>query len=76
MKIQNKKEIKLTVEDLENLVAGTLMQEMGINIPNEVNCFKIKFDWKVVNKPYPCGIHDVCDRHEFDGVKVVFEHEY
>ena len=64
MKIQNKKEIELTVEDLENMVCGILMKEMNLN-------GSMNFNWRVINKPIKSGMYDSMDHHVFDGVKIV-----
>jgi len=68
MEIQNKKEITLSVKDVQNILFDHLTKEHSLN--GDFN-----FDFVVINKPYPCGIHDACDRHEFDGVKIVVTHE-
>jgi len=68
MEIQNKKEITLSVQDVQDILFDHLTSEHKLS--GDFN-----FTFNVVNKPYPCGTHDVCDRHEFDGVKIVVTHE-
>lgn len=67
MKIQNKKEIVLSVEDVQNILFDHLTKEYKLD--GDFN-----FDFIVVNKPYPCGMYDGCDRYEFDRVKIVVTH--
>ena len=68
MKIQNKKEISLSVQDVQDILFDHLTKQHKLS--GDFN-----FDFVVINKPYPCGIHDACDRYEFDGVKIVVTHE-
>jgi len=63
MKIKNKIEIDLSVEDIKEILYAKLRKTYGEA--------EYSFNFKVVNKPYPCGMYDSCDRHEFDGVKIV-----
>lgn len=59
------KTIEFSIQELEEILTSHLEQEY--NIVGETS-----FNFKVINKPYPCGAyHDLCDRHEFDGVKIV-----
>jgi len=68
MEIQNKKEITLSVKDVQDILFDHLTKEHSLN--GDFN-----FDFVVVNKPYSCGMYDSCDRHEFDGVKIVVTHD-
>ena len=68
MKIQNKKEIALSVLDVQDILFDHLTKEHKLS--GDFN-----FDFVVINKPYPCGMYDSCDRHEFDGVKIVVTHD-
>ena len=63
MLVKNKIEIELSIEDLERIIYESLRKGYGDG--------EYSFDFKVVNKPYPCGLYDSCDRHEFNGVKIV-----
>ena len=67
MKIQNTKEIELSVDDVTEAIMRYLNTFQGIPLDSE---FKINFN--VVNKiipgPYPS---DGYDNHVFDGVRVV-----
>ena len=67
MEIKSKKEIVLSIKDVQDILFDHLTKEHKLS--GDFN-----FNFNVVNKPYPCGIHDVCDRHEFDGVKIVVTH--
>lgn len=67
MQISNKKEILLSVEDVQNILFDHLTKEYKLD--GDFN-----FDFIVVNKPYPCGMYDGCDRYEFDRVKIVVTH--
>ena len=64
MKIQNKTEIDLSIDNLRDIIISHLKKE-------GVDGKAWDFDFRVVNKPYSCGMHDSYDRHEFDGVKIV-----
>jgi hypothetical protein len=68
MEIQTKKDITLSVKDVQDILFDHFTKEHRLN--GDFN-----FDFVVINKPYPCGIHDVCDRHEFNGVKIVVTHD-
>lgn len=63
MKVKNKIEIDLSVEDIKQILYDSLRKTYGEG--------EYSFDFKVVNKPYPCGMYDSCDRHEFDSLKIV-----
>ncbi len=66
MKMQIKREIEFSTEELEQILIEYLDKEYRLS-------GDIDFTFKVVNKPYPCGVYDSCDRHEFDGVKIVIK---
>lgn len=70
MKMPNIKktvEITFSTEDLEQILIDYL--DKNYNMVGESD-----FTFKVVNRPYPCGAYnDLCDRHEFDCVKVVMK---
>jgi len=68
MKIQNKKEIVLSVQDVQDIIFDHFTKEHKLS-------GGFNFDFVVVNKPFRSGIHDSCDRYEFDGVKIVVTHE-
>jgi hypothetical protein len=68
MEIQTKKEITLSVKDVQDILFDHLTRQYRLD--GDFN-----FDFVVINKPYPCGIHDACDRYEFDRVKIVVTHE-
>ena len=68
MKIQNKKEIILSVKDVQDIIFDHLTRQYRLD--GDFN-----FDFVVINKPYSCGMYDSCDRYEFDGVKIVVTHE-
>ena len=64
MQIKNQYVIELTVQDAEWIIKNNLSERYGEG--------EYELDFKVVNKPYPCGAYfDSCDNHVFDGVKVV-----
>lgn len=63
MKVKNKIEIDLSVEDIKEILYAKLRTIYGEG--------EYSFDFKVVNKPYPCGMYDSCDRHELDSLKIV-----
>lgn len=63
MLVQNKIEIQLTVEDVQNIIYEHFRKGYGDG--------DYSFNFKVVNRPYASGIYDTCDRHEFDGIKMV-----
>ena len=63
MKVKNKIEIDLSVEDIKQMLYDNLKKTYGDG--------EYSFDFKVVNKPYPCGMYDSCDRHEFDSLRIV-----
>jgi len=63
MKIQNKKEIDLTEEDIKNILYEYLRKEHGDG--------EYSFRFKVVNKPIKSGIYDTMDNHVFDSIQVI-----
>lgn len=65
MKIQNKKEIDLTEEDIKNILYEYLRKEHGDG--------EYSFRFRVVNKPINSSLYpsDSIDRYVFDGAKVV-----
>lgn len=67
MRVQNKIEIQLSIEDIEKIVYEKLKQTYGEG--------EYSFDFKVINKPYPCGMYDSCDKHEFDSLKIVITNQ-
>jgi hypothetical protein len=62
MKIQNKKEIDLTEEDIKNILYEYLRKEHGDG--------EYSFRFKVVNKPIRSGMYDSMDNHVFDSIQV------
>jgi hypothetical protein len=63
MKIQNKKEIDLTEEDIKNILYEYLYKEHGDG--------EYSFKFKVVNKPIRSGMYDSMDNHVFDSIQVI-----
>jgi hypothetical protein len=63
MKIQNKKEIDLTEEDIKNILYEYLRKEHGDG--------EYSFRFRVVNKPIRSGIYDTMDNHVFDSIQVI-----
>jgi hypothetical protein len=63
MKVQNKKEIELSEDDIKNILYEYLRKEHGDG--------EYSFKFKVVNKPIRSGMYDSMDHHVFDGVKIV-----
>jgi hypothetical protein len=63
MKIQNKKEIDLTEEDIKNILYEYLRKEHGDG--------EYSFRFRVVNKPIRSGIYDTMDNHVFDSTQVI-----
>lgn len=63
MKIQNKKEIDLTEEDIKNILYEYLRKEHGDG--------EYSFRFRVVNKPIRSGIYDTIDNHVFDSIQVI-----
>lgn len=62
MKIQNKKEIDLTEEDIKNILYEYLRKEHGDG--------EYSFRFKVINKPIRSGMYDSMDNHVFDSIQV------
>lgn len=63
MQIQNKKEIKLSIEDLTKIVSDYLSKEHQIY--GTIRC-----DWMVKNKPIATSWRDSMDNYVFDGVDI------
>ena len=65
MLVQNKTVIELTVQDAEKIIYENLRKKYGDG--------EYAINFRVINKPYSSGVYmgDTCDKHEFDGVKVV-----
>jgi hypothetical protein len=68
MKIQNKTEIDLTVEDVKVAIAKYLQELQNLSLDNE-----LIMHFHVINKPtqHPMYISDTSDKFVFDGVTVV-----
>ena len=68
MKIQNKTEIDLTVEDVKIAIAKYLQESQNLSLDNE-----LIMHFHVINKPtqHPMYISDTLDKFVFDGVTVV-----
>ena len=64
MKMQNKREIELSVQDIQEILFDYLTKEHKLS-------GEFTFNFNVVNKPSGFGIRDTIDHYEFDGVKVV-----
>ncbi len=62
MKIQNKKEIELSEDDIKNILYEYLRKEHGDG--------EYSFRFKVVNKPIRSGMYDSMDNHVFDSIQV------
>jgi hypothetical protein len=62
MKIQNKKEIELSEDDIKNILYEYLRKEHGDG--------EYSFRFKVVNKPIRSGMYDSMDNHVFDTIQV------
>ena len=68
MKIQDKKEIVLSVEDVQDILFDHLTKEHKLS--GDFN-----FDFVVARKSFPSQYpSDSNYRHEFDGVKIVVTH--
>ena len=68
MKIQNKKEIALSVQDVQDILFDHLTKEHKLS--GDFN-----FDFVVARKSFPSQYpSDSNYRHEFDGVKIVVTH--
>lgn len=70
MKIQNKTEIDLSIDNLRDIIVSHLKKE-------GMDGKAWDFDFRVVNKPIRSSQYysDSIDRHEFDGVKVMVSNE-
>jgi hypothetical protein len=68
MKIQNKTEIDLTVEDVKIAIAKYLQESQNLSLDNG-----LIMHFHVINKPtqHPMYISDTLDKFVFDGVTVV-----
>ena len=66
MKINNKKHISLTTEDVKDLLIQQLYHSQGIS-----GIFDVKF--KIVNKPIGLNIRDNMDHWVFDGAEIVID---
>jgi hypothetical protein len=68
MKIQNKTEIDLSVEDVKAAIAKYLQESQNLSLNNE-----LIMHFHVINKPtqHPMYISDTLDKFVFDGVTVV-----
>jgi hypothetical protein len=62
MKIQNKKEIELSEDDIKNILYAFLRQEHGDG--------EYSFRFNIVNKPIRSGMYDSMDNHVFDSIQV------
>jgi len=69
MEIQNKKEIILSVQDVQDILFDHLTSEHKLS--GDFN-FNFVVARKQIPSQYPS---DSYDRHEFDGVKIVVTHE-
>lgn len=69
MKIQNKTEIELTVEDVKTAIAQYLQKSQDISLTNEL----LTMHFHIVNKPtqHPTYLSDTVNKFVFDGVTVV-----
>lgn len=70
MKIQNKKEIELSTDDITMAIMKWIAEQEHISLDCE-----FKIDYRVVNKPIPIDYRDNMDNHVFDGARVVINHE-
>jgi hypothetical protein len=69
MKIQNKKEIILSIEDIQNILFDHLTKRYKLD--GDFN-----FDFVITRKQIPSQYpSDSYDRYEFDGVKIVVTHD-
>jgi hypothetical protein len=70
MKIQNKKEIELSVEDISAILLEYLDRTYNVSGNDK------HITWKIARKQIPSQYpSDSYDIHEFDGVKIVVTHE-
>ncbi len=69
MEIKDKKEIVLSVEDVQTILFDHLTSQHKLS-------GDFKFDFIIARKQIPSQYpSDSYDRHEFDGVKIVVTHE-
>jgi hypothetical protein len=69
MEIKNKKEIVLSIEDVQNILFDHLTKQYKLD--GDFN-----FNFVVTRKQTPSQYpSDSYDRHEFDGVKIVVTHD-
>jgi hypothetical protein len=69
MEIQNKKEITLSVKDVQNILFDHLTKQYRLD-------GDFSFNFVVTRKQIPSQYPgDGYDRHEFDGVKIVVTHD-
>jgi hypothetical protein len=69
MEIQNKKEITLSVEDVQTILFDHLTRQYRLD-------GNFDFNFMVARKSFPSQYpSDSNYRHEFDGVKIVVTHE-
>ena len=69
MKIQNKKEIVLSVEDIQNILFDYLTRQYRLD-------GDFDFNFVIAKKSFPSQYpSDSNYRHEFDGVKIVVTHD-
>jgi hypothetical protein len=66
MKINNKKHISLSVEDVKNMLIKQLYHSQGIS-----GIFDVKFN--IVNKPTGTNIRDSMDHWVFDGAEITVD---
>jgi hypothetical protein len=68
MKIENKKEIELSIDDVTEAIIKYLNILQDIPLDSE-----FKIDFKIRNKPipHPTYFTDTIDHYVFDGVKVM-----
>lgn len=66
MKINNKKHISLTSDDVKDLIIKALYHSQGVS-----GIFNVKF--KLVNKPIGINIRDAMDHWVFDGAEVTVD---
>ena len=65
MKIQNKKEIDLSEDDIKNILYEYLRKGYGDG--------EYSFKFRVVNKPIRSGMYDSMDNHVFDSIQVTIK---
>ena len=69
MEIQNKKEITLSVKDVQDIIFDHLTRQYRLDGNFDFNFIVAR---KQIPSQYPS---DSYDRHEFDGVKIVVTHD-